>query len=50
MAVNVVHTDNTIDSADRTTYTFSSQSIGTAAADRVVVVSILGRGNTRQIS
>lgn len=39
---DVVFTDNTEDSVDRTTYTFATQSIGTAAVGRCVVVSVGG--------
>lgn len=37
---SVSHTDNSVITTDLTTYTFSTQAIGTAAADRVVVVGI----------
>lgn len=34
---------NTIDETDLTTYTFSSQNLGTAIADRHIIVNIFGR-------
>ena len=36
----VSYTDNPVSTADLTTYTFSSAALGTAAADRIIVVSV----------
>ena len=38
-AATVTFTDSSVDATDATTYTFSTQSIGTASADRKVVVA-----------
>jgi hypothetical protein len=40
-AVTVALTDNSSDASDTTTYTFSSQSLGAAAANRKIVVGIV---------
>lgn len=48
--VTVTFTDNAIDAADLTTYTFSARAIGTAAASRKVVVGVVGDGSTATVS
>ena len=48
---SVTFTDSSVDSGSATTYTFSSQAIGTASADRVVVVGTSGgAGATNPVS
>jgi hypothetical protein len=48
---SVTFTDSSVNSGSATTYTFSSQAIGTASADRVVVVGTSGgAGNTNPVS
>ena len=45
-------TDNTVNGSNLTTYTFSSQSLGTAAASRQIVVGVIasGAGPARTVS
>lgn len=40
--VTIAFTDSSIDASNASTYTFSSQALGTAAADRVIVVGLFG--------
>lgn len=44
MAAAITFTDSGVDGTDAASYTFSSKSIGTAAADRYVLVSVFARG------
>jgi hypothetical protein len=43
---SVTLTDNSVDSVNRTAYTFSSQSLGAAAANRKIIVVIFSAGVT----
>jgi len=43
-------TDNTVSAANATAYTFSSQSLGTAAADRQILVATYGYNTGRVVS
>jgi hypothetical protein len=44
--VTVAFTDSAVDAVDGTTFTFSSKSLGTAAANRKIVVGVGERGST----
>jgi len=46
----VTYIGNTLDTVDRTTYTFASHSLGTAAADRKIVVATYGQRASVSVS
>lgn len=51
LMINITFQTNAVDPSNSATYTFSSQAIGTAAADRYVVVAVHGSdGSTTAIS
>lgn len=50
LSATVVFTDNAVSSANLTTFTFSSRSLGAAAANRKIVVGVGGAVDTRTVS